>query len=93
MIFQVFVQAVADTFGTTLSDAGIMMSLFFTMMIILLIEVAAKGRSRPIITMVTGLLSITMFTFMQWLPTWTGGVLALALGILIAWYISKMGGI
>lgn len=92
MIFEVFVQAVADTFGTSLVGAGLLMGLFFSLIMFLLVEIAAKGKGRELNGLVVGLFCTILFTVMEWYPVWTGTTIGLALAVLIAWYVSKMGG-
>lgn len=89
MIFEVFVQAVADTFGTTLTNAGLMMGLFFSIIAVMLVAMATK-RKGELNMMILSLFTTIMFTVLGWYPVWTGTVIGLGLAIVTAWYVSKI---
>ncbi len=72
----------------TASQAGVILSLVFTSVIIIVIVIGSKGRSLEISTPLGAVLGITLFTFMGWLPLWTGSALALILAIFLGKTIS-----
>ena len=74
--------------GVTTSEAGVILSLMFTLATLLAILIATKGRKAEF-TVPTGALFITvLFTFLGWYPVWTGSVLALVLAIFVGKIIS-----
>lgn len=80
---------VATAIGTTAIQAGVILSLTFTMGLILIILVSTRGR-KPQITMPIGALFPTiLFTFMGWYPIWVGSALALVLSIFIGYVFSR----
>lgn len=69
-------------------QAGVILSLMFTLATLLAILIATKGR-RAEFTVPTGALFVTvLFTFLGWYPVWTGSVLALVLAIFVGKIIS-----
>ncbi len=74
--------------GVTASQAGVILSLMFSLATILAILIATKGRKAEF-TVPTGALFVTvLFTFLGWYPVWTGSVLALILAIFVGKIIS-----
>jgi len=76
----------------TVSQAGMFLSLIITGMIIVIVLIASQGRGAEITTPTTGLLMIVLFTFMGWMPTWTGSIIALILSLFLALRIARMVG-
>lgn len=74
--------------GVTTTQAGVILSLMFTLATLLAILIATKGRKAEF-TVPTGALFLTvLFTFLEWYPVWTGSVLALVLAIFVGKIIS-----
>ena len=75
--------------GVTASQAGTILSLVFTLAMIVAILIATRGK-RAEFTVPTGTLFLTVFfTFLGWYPVWTGSVLALVLAIFVGQIIMK----
>lgn len=72
----------------TATQAGVIMSLIFTVVIIIVIVIGSKGRALAISTPLGAVLGVLLFTFLGWLPLWTGSVLALVLAIFLGKTIS-----
>jgi len=84
MLFQEWIEAVSMAFDTNVGGAGIMVSFILLITIDLLILILATERAGiPIITVDTIL--ILALVWAQWLPTFTGVVLALLWAILGAY--------
>ena len=74
--------------GVTTTQAGVILSLMFTLATLLAILIATRGRKAEF-TVPTGTLFLTvLFTFLGWYPVWTGSVLALVLAIFVGKIIS-----
>lgn len=73
--------------GTT--DAGILFSLGFTILMILVVLIVTKGESPTISVSFTALFATLFFLVLGWYPVWMGSVLALVLSIIIAAIISR----
>jgi hypothetical protein len=91
-MFEDFIRQVASMMGTTSTLAGIVMSLILTVILLLLVAVATKGKAFEYVSLMIGLLSTVMFTAMSWYPIWTGAVMALGIALLGGWYLSKLSG-
>ena len=89
VIWSDYLIEVSDAMGVTAIQAGIMLSLIFTVGILLTILIATRGE-KPQVTIPFGsLLMMVLFTFMGWLPIWLGSVLALVISIFIAYVFSR----
>ena len=73
--------------GTT--DAGILFSLGFTIMLILVVLIATKGKKATVSVSFTSLFATLFFLVLGWYPVWMGSVLALVLSIIIAAIFSR----
>ena len=73
--------------GTT--DAGILFSLGFTIMLILVVLIATKGKKATVSVSFTALFATLFFLVLGWYPVWMGSVLALVLSIIIAAIFSR----
>lgn len=89
VIWSDWLTAIADAMEVTQTQAGIMISLIFTVMVLVVILIATRGRSAQISTPIGALMMIILFTFMGWLPIWLGSVIALVLSIFTAWIFSR----
>jgi hypothetical protein len=74
--------------GTTQTEAGIILSLIFTLVIIVIIVIGSKGKSLEITTPLGALVGLVLFIFMGWLPVWTGSAIALVVAIFLGKVIS-----
>lgn len=90
-MFEDWIDGVATALGSSTVNAGIFMALMFTTAFILIMVVATRGKNM-LISLVTSIMLVILFTMMQWLPTWTGGALALALSFLSAIVLSRTSG-
>lgn len=91
MIFGEFINNVASVMGTTDEMAGIFISLLITVSLMLIIEIASRGKGYAINGLIVAVVSTMMFTAMEWLPTWTGGALALGFSLIAAMIMSRTG--
>jgi len=68
----------------TTIQAGTFLSLGITIVIVLTILIATKGEKAQYSTTIGAMLSMILFTFMGWMPTWTGSLIAIVLALFIA---------
>lgn len=92
VVWETYLQRIADFTGLTLTEAGTIHSLIITVLLIVIILIASKGRYAQLTVPVTSFFSILLFTYMQWFPVWTGSVIALTLVIFIGWSVSRIPG-
>lgn len=88
VVWSGYLTAIANAFGTTTQEAGIIFSLTFTMLAIIVVVIATKGKRPEVAIPFTSLFTTLWFTFMGWYPTWVGSVLALVISILLAGIMS-----
>ena len=92
MIWEDWLSHVASALGMSVSQSAIFLSFIITAMMIITVLIASKGRGAEITTPITALIMIILFTFMGWLPIWTGSVIALILSLFLGMRIAKMVG-
>lgn len=68
----------------TNTQAGTFLSLSITIAILLAILIATRGKSAEYTVSIGALLCMILFTFMGWMPVWTGSVIAVVLALFIA---------
>lgn len=78
----------SSAMGTTVTEAGIILSLVFTIVIVLVCVLGSSSKSQVITVPLGATLGVVLFTFMGWFPLWTGSVLALILAIFLGKTIS-----
>lgn len=88
VVWSDWLTSIASALNTTVTEAGIIFSLAFTIMIILVVLIATRGKRPDVTVTFTSLFVTLFFTFLGWYPLWVGSVLALVLSILIAKIIS-----
>lgn len=74
--------------GVTATEAGVILSLAITLATILTILIATRGKQAQFTVPTGALFLMVLFTFMGWVPVWTGSVLALVLAIFVGKIIS-----
>ena len=80
MVWEDWLAAIAPSIGVTASQAGIIMSFIFIFSFILMIAIASPkhaDRGIPIVALMWTL----FFTYVSWLPVWTGTALSFILSI------------
>ena len=88
VIWADWLASIAVAMDTSVTDAGILFSLGFTIMLILVVLIVTKGENPSISVSFTALFATLFFTVLGWYPIWIGSVLALVLSIIIAKIIS-----
>lgn len=68
----------------TTTQAGTFLSLLITIAIVLTILIATKGRRAEYTVSIGALLCMILFTFIGWMPVWTGSVIGIVLALFIA---------
>ena len=88
VIWSDWLNAIASAFDTSSTEAGIIISLMFTIASIFIVLMATKGKRPEVTVTFTGFFITVLFTFMGWYPVWIGSVIALIISILLARIIS-----
>lgn len=83
-----WLEAVASGMGSTSSQAGVVISLTFIIGIAMFILIATRGRKSGLTVGLSSLLGLILFTFIGWLPLFTGSVLAIVLSLLLAKFVA-----
>ncbi len=89
VIWANWLTAISSAMGVTQVEAGIMISLIFTILSIFVVLIATKGKKPGEPIMFTALFFTVLFTFMGWYPVWVGSVLSLVVALLIASFVSR----
>lgn len=83
MIWEYWLETIADIMSVTSTEAGIIMSLFVTVSAVFLMLIVMRFENYGVVVPVTALLSILVFIYMGWFPAWAGSVIALILAYLV----------
>lgn len=87
VIWADWLEACGTALGTSTTEAGTIMSLVLIISLILSIAIATRGRRIIESSSMACLLGLMLFTFIGWLPLWTGSALALVTSLFIAKYV------
>jgi len=90
VIWADWLEAVGTAMGTTTVEAGTMLSLIIIISLVLAIGIATKGKMLVTSSSMVSMLGLILFTYMGWLPLWTGSALALVVSIFIAKYVAGL---
>ena len=88
VIWSEYLNGIAVAMDVNATEAGMMISLMFSIFLMLVVLIATKGKRPEVTVPFSTLLSTVLFTFMGWYPIWIGSVLALVLSIMLAMFIS-----
>ena len=83
-----WLEAIASGMGSTASQAGVIISLIFIIGIAMFILIATRGRKSGLTVGLTSLMGLVLFTFIGWLPLFTGSVLAIVVSLLLARFVA-----
>jgi len=83
-----WLEAIASGMGSTSSQAGVVISLIFIIGISVFILIATRGKKSGLTVGLTSLLGLILFTFIGWLPLFTGSVLAIVISLLMARFVA-----
>ena len=84
VIWSEWLTAIATALEMTSVQAGTFISLVVTIILVVTILIATKGRKVQYSTTIGAMLSMVLFTGMGWMPVWTGSVIAIVLALFIA---------
>lgn len=88
VVWSDWLTSIASALDTTVTEAGIIFSLAFTIMLIIVVLIATRGKRPDVTVTFTSIFVTIFFTFLGWYPIWIGSVLALVLSIIIAKIVS-----
>lgn len=92
VMWETWLSYAASAMGLTTVEAGVMLSMAFTLGCIIAVLIATKGRQAGWAVPIVGAVCMVTFTYMNWLPTFLGSVLALCFSVLLAWKIATTVG-
>ena len=84
-----WLEAAGTALGMTTTQAGVFVSLAIIMSIVISLAIATRGRRILESSSLSVLLGLVLFTYMGWLPLWTGSALALVTALFIAKYVGN----
>jgi len=84
VIWSDWLESAGTALEMTPTQAGTFLSLMTTIVIILAILIATKGRGGAYTVTVGALLCMILFIFIGWMPVWTGSVIGVILALFIA---------
>jgi len=84
VIWSDWLTSAGTALGMTNAEAGTFLSLGITITIILAILIATRGKRSQYTVSIGALLCMILFTFLGWMPVWTGSVIGLVLAVFIA---------
>lgn len=95
-MFEDFLTAAGAYLGTTSTNAGIVLGLFITIILVFLsLYLSTSSKERIPVEMIAGImsfLSIIFFTMLSWFPMWFGATMGFFCAVALAYYVSKSGG-
>ena len=83
-----WLEAIASGMGSTSSQAGVIISLIFIIGINIFVLIATRGRRSGLTVGLTSLMGLILFTFIGWLPLFTGSLLAIVVSLLLAKFVA-----
>jgi len=83
-----WLEAIASGMGSTSSQAGVIISLIFIIGISIFVLIATRGRQSGLTVGLTSLMGLILFTFIGWLPLFTGSLLAIVVSLLLAKFVA-----
>ena len=89
VVWEDWLIAAGTALGMTTVEAGIFVGLATIMSIVMGLAIATKGRRILESSSLTVLMGLILFTYMGWLPLWTGSALALVTSLFIAKYVGN----
>lgn len=88
MVWEDWLTAIAPSLNVTAAQAGIIMSFIFIFAFVLMIAIAAPVYADIGIPIST-LIWVLFFTYVSWLPVWTGTALSFILAVVCAFVIKN----
>lgn len=89
MLWEYWLSNCADALAITTEQAGIIMSLFLTVLISFVFVLATRSKKIEYVITVVPLFTTILFVYIGWFPTWTGSLLALILTIIVGAMVVK----
>ena len=83
-----WLEAIASGMGSTSSQAGVIISMIFIIGISIFVLIATRGRQSGLTVGLTSLMGLILFTFIGWLPLFTGSLLAIVVSLLLAKFVA-----
>lgn len=91
VVWSGFLDAAALGMGTTSTQAGLILSLIFTIAIIIVVAIATGGQAAQVTMPLSGVLGMILFLALGWMPQVLGTILALVSALFVVQVIMKNG--
>jgi hypothetical protein len=79
--------------NTSVTQAGIIHSLIWTVVVIIIALIASKGNKAETVVPITAFFAIIFFSYIGWFPVWTGSIIAMVLVIFVGYTMGKIPGV
>ena len=89
VVWSDWLEAAGTALGMTTTQAGVFLSLAIIISIVVALAISTRGRRILESSSLCVLLGLILFTYMGWLPLWTGSALALVTALFIAKYVGN----
>jgi len=83
-IWSEWLELAGTALDMTTLQAGTFLSLGITIVIIMAILIATRGAKAQYTVSIGALMCMILFTFIGWMPMWTGSVIGIVLAVFIA---------
>jgi len=90
-IWSEWLESAGTALEMTTVQAGTFLSLTVTIVVILAILIATRGRKAEYTVSIGSLFCMILFTFIGWMPVWTGSVIGIVLALFIANTFRRVG--
>jgi chromate transport protein ChrA len=90
MMFEEWLDGIAHMLGVTVQEAGMVMAVVFTMIVVLAVSSRTTNASALSITAIS---MLVLFTAAGWIPIWIMIVIGIIAGYFLAKELSKQAGI
>lgn len=77
MIFETWLVNAAPGLGISAGQLGTMLAFLFIAAFDVVVSIATQGRDKGMGVMIGTVIGLILFTFMGWIPGWTGAILAI----------------
>ena len=92
MMFEEFIIAFAEALGIeSIQNASILLGFMITLFCVIMVNIG-KRQTEPFITITIGLITSVAFSVVGWYPIIVGASIGMIFALMMAWYISKVGG-
>jgi hypothetical protein len=93
VIWNQYLQNVADTLNTSVTQAGIISSLITIIAVMIVVLIATRAKGAIVTVPLTMFFNLLLFIYIGWFPIWIGSVMALVIVIFLGYVLGKTVGV